>query len=218
MPQEDALLNIDISITNKPELIGNRYVTQDFVSSSDVKTNLNKYMDIEEIIKKLNFKNRYVGQMTNTTNQVLPFYQRLIDKSILKPNKFSFVSIGAHHNLYSYDGYSEFETKKEIHNYEAYQAFVYLFLKKYIDKMIWVHPDYYTEEDVDKHFKCMDFVKRNGYHIVSINQGLRFVVKPIKWSLFLPSKYNWKNISLIANKLTTNFKPDDLRKLKNIIF
>lgn len=218
MANELALLNIDVNFTNKPELVGNQYVSQEFVGLNDIKTKLNQYMDINEVIDKLNLKHKYTGQMTNSTVQALPFYQRLLDKGIVVPKKFSFVHIGAHHNLYSFGDHSEYELMNEIHDYESHQAFAYLFTKKYVDNISWVYPEHYTEEQLDKHFKELDFIKKNGYYIVSINQGLRFIVKPIKWSQFFPSKYNWKAISIITNPHTANFKPGDLHKLKKIIF
>lgn len=218
MANELTLLNIDIDFINKPELKGNRYVTDNFVSLSDIKTNLNKYMDVGDVITKLSLKHKYVGQMTNSTDQVLPFYQRLLEKGIVKPKNFNFVNISSHCNIYSFGGHDEYEQKKEIHDYEGYQAFAYLFNKGYIDNMTWVYPDHYDEEQLDSHFKGMDYIKRNGYYIVSINQGLRFIVKPVKWSNFLPTKYTWKAISIITNKHTANFVPEDLRKLKELIF
>jgi len=215
---EIALLNIDINIINKPELIGNQYVEKTFVSSTDLKTKLTKYMSVDDIVNKLSLAHQYTGQMTNSTEQILPFYQRLIDKSVLKPRNFSFIHIGSHCNLYSYGGHDEYEQKSELHAYEPNNAFAYLFLKKHIDKMIWVHPDHYTEEQIDNHFRNMEFYKKNGYHFISINQGLRFVVQPVKWTAFLPSKYTWKAISIITNKLTANFEPEDLQKIKALIF
>lgn len=215
---ETTLLNIDINFTNKPALIGNRYVSMDFVSSSDIRTRLEQYMNVDEIIKKLNLKHKCVGQMTNSTEQVIPFYKRLVDKGVVQPLHFTFVHIGAHSNLYSHEGHFEYENKKEIHNYDPHNAFAYFFVKKFIDKMIWVYPDHYTEDQVDKHFEGMDFYKRSGYHIVSINQGLRFIVKPIQWSKFTTSNYDWKAISIITNPHTANYKPEDLQKLKQLIF
>lgn len=218
MVNELALLNIDIDFTNKPELRGNQYIIQDFVGLNDIKTKLNPYMPVDGIIKKLNLIHKYTGQMTNSTEQILPFYQRLIDKGVVEPKKFTFVHIGAHCNLYSFGGHDEYELKKEIHDYEDHQAFAFLFVRKYIDNMTWVYPDYYDEHQLDSHFQGMDFIKRNGYYIISINQGLRFIIKPVKWSNFLPTKYIWKTISIITNKHTANFKPEDLHKLKELIF
>ncbi len=218
MIHETTLLNIDIDFTNKPELIGNQYVSKEFVSSSDIKTNLRKYMDIDEITEKLRFDHKYMGQMTNSATQNLSYYQRLLDKGIFVPKKFSFVTISSHHNLYSFGGHSEYELKNELHDYEPHQAFVYMFKKKYIDTMTWVYPDYFTPEQVDMHFKGMDYVKKNGYHMVSINQGLRLVVKAIKWSDFKTSQYKWKALTIVTNQHTANYKPEDLFKLKNLIF
>lgn len=218
MPLEPVLLNIDVNFTCKPELVGNQYVVEDFVGSSNIKTLIRPYIDVQQVIEKLKFKHKINGQITNSTNQILTFHQRLIDRGVVEPKKFTFIHIGAHNNLYSYGGHSEYEYKKEIHDYESYQAFAYFFVKKFIDKMIWVVPDHYTEEQIDKHFAGMDFIKRNGYHLVSINQGLRFVVQVVKWSNFLPSKYEWKAATIVTNKHTANFKPADLQKLRELIF
>jgi len=213
-----AILNIDINFINKPELIGNKYVDEKFVSSTDIKTFLQKYMEVDDIIKKLNLKHKYAGQITNSTEQILPFYQRLLDKKIIEPKNFSFVHIGSHCNIYSYEGHDEYETKKELHNYDYNNAFSYLFVKKYIDKIIWIYPEYYTEHNLDKHFSGMDYYKKNGYYFISINQGLRFIIQPIKWSQFIPSKYNWKVITVIANDLIAKYTSEDLYKIKEIIF
>lgn len=213
-----ALLNIDINFINKPEVIGNQYVEPTFISSSNIKTFLQKYMDVNEIIKKLNLKHKYTGQITNSTEQILPFYQRLIDKGVIVPKEFSFVHIGSHCNIYSYGGHDEYETKEELHNYDPNNAFAYLFVKKYIDKMVWVYPEHYTEDNLDKHFSGMDYYKKNGYYFISINQGLRFIIQPVKWSQFIPSKHDWKAITIITNHLTAKYTPEDLQKIKELIF
>ena len=90
-----ALLNIDINFINKPEVIGNQYVEPTFISSSNIKTFLQKYMDTNEIVEKLNLKHKYTGQITNSTEQILPFYQRLIDKGIIEPKKFNFIHVSS---------------------------------------------------------------------------------------------------------------------------
>lgn len=218
MAGDKALLNVDANFIYKPELIGNQYVSRGFVGHSDVKTNILKYMEFSNVTDKLQLKRKYVGQITSSTEQVLAFYQRLVDKNVVEPKKFKFVHIGSHCNIYSWGGHVEYETKDEIHNYEAHNAFAYLFVKKYIDNIIWVHPDHYDEHTIDAHFAMMDTTKRNGFHIISINQGLRFLVKPVRWSDFKSLSYDWKAITVIANKLTANFNADDLVELKSLIY
>lgn len=218
MPIEQAILNIDVNFTNKPELIGNQYVNKNHVGLTEVKSKLKKYITVDEVLSKLNLKHKYPGQITNSTKQILPMYQKMIENDVVEPKKFSFVHIGSHCNVYTHGGHIEYEFKKELHDFESHQAFSYLFAKKYIDKMLWVHPDHYTEKQIDEHFEGLDFVKRNGYHMISINQGLRFVIKPIRWNQFFPSKYDWKGISIVADNHTANFESEDLEKLKGIIF
>lgn len=217
MPIEKGILNVDINFINKPEVIGNQLVNNNFISTTDIKTQLHRNMEPVEIVKKLNLKYKHTGIITSSTEQILPYYQKLIDKEVVLPKKFQFIHIGSHCNVYSYGGSAEYVGKNEIHDFDHNNAFVYLFKKGYIDKMTWIVPDYYTESHIDKHFKAMDFYKKNAYHIISINQGLRLVIQVIKWSQFLTSKYDWKAISIITNKHTAKYKPEDIQELKKLI-
>jgi len=217
MPIEIGLLNVDMNFINKPEVVGNQLINNDFISTTDIKTMLHRNLKPEAIVKKMKLKHKHRGVITSSTEQILPYYKKLIDKKVLIPKRFSFVNVSSHCNIYSYGGSAEYMGKDEIHDYNHHNAFVYLFKKGYIDKITWVVPDHYTENQIDGHFKAMDFYKKNAYHIISINQGLRIIVQVIKWSQFLTSKYEWKAITLIANPHTAKYTSEDLQELKKLI-
>jgi hypothetical protein len=212
----DTLMNIDLSFINNPVLRGNKFIEKDFLSQSDIHANIKHDETLKSVLEKMKMKKKS-GQVVSLPTQLLPYYNKLLGSKAFD-NGFQFVHVGAHHHLYSWEGYAEYEYKKEINHYDEYNAFAYLFIKKYIDKMTWVYPSHYTEADVDSHFKYMEHIKKNGYYFININQGLRFVVQPVKFTNYMEAKYNIKYLTFVANHLTSTYSSDDLRAANQMLF
>ena len=64
-----------------------------------------------------------------------------------------FIHIGMHNHVYSYESWGEFNYKDKPQQYNNYNAFLYLFKILGLQKMVWIYPDYYTNEELMKHFE-----------------------------------------------------------------
>ncbi|MFW6047287.1 MAG: hypothetical protein ACOCP4_05835 [Candidatus Woesearchaeota archaeon] len=181
---KQAILNLDTNFFTNPSYHGNGMVIKDFNQAGNLKRK--KWLEVDDLLEKLPFKKKrgdVIKKATSLLYEIQDYNLRELD----------FIHIGMHNHVYSYESWGEFNYKNKPQQYNNYNAFLYLFKVLGLQKMIWVYPDYYTNEELMKHFE------NTYFELHQKNFKLKFE-------------------ALEANVYSTRFKDFDFSEYDNILY
>jgi hypothetical protein len=141
---KQAIINLDTNFFSMPVYHGNGMVVKDFNITGNQKRT--KWLNIDDFLERLPFK-RKRGETVKKATSLLYEYQKFDLSNI------DLIHMGMHNHVYSYESWREFNYKNKPQQYNNYNAFLYLFKELGLQKMVWVYPDYYTNEELMKHFE-----------------------------------------------------------------
>lgn len=201
-----AIINLDTNFFSHPGFEGNGMVVKDFNQTANKKRS--KWIEVEDFLEKLPFKRRK-GSFGKKTTSLLYQFEKTDFSDV------DFIHFGMHNHVYSFESWSEFNYKTSPQQYNEYNSFLYFFKKKQLKKMIWVYPDYYTNEELMKHFENTYFeLSRKNFKISFDDFEANIFATRFK-DIDL-SEYDVKHFSIILNQ--PNLLSDsDLSSIKDKI-
>jgi len=215
--KNDAILNIDLDFFTEPCYTGNGYLDSNWQSYTSFQAKAKNWLNNEDFFKKINLNNRVRGCSIGQDDQVPFYYNKIIKEGYISPLNFDFIHIDAHHDMYSKYN-SHYYKNHELANYNNWDSLISLFINRWVKKVIWVYPDYYNSDFLNKHLFFREEVEeKNGLYFFNFVQNTNIEIKPIKWSDFNADNYVWKYISLILNSNISKIDNELLIKIRSFI-
>lgn len=211
---KDAVLNVDMTFFTNKAYKGAGYITQDWNSYSDFQSEAQKWLSIHDFIMKCNLERRR-GSYVFENKQLLYNIQRIIKDEYI--SKFDFVHMSAHHDIFSWYPLNHYRVHA-LHDYQNFDYNIALFKEKWIHRLIWIVPSWFTQDDITEQFSFRQEISKSNEntYICHFVEGISIEIKVVKFDEWL-CNYNWKYINVVMNKKISKFDPNYLEELKKYI-
>lgn len=201
-----AILNLDTNFFSNPGFEGNGMVVKDFNQTANKKRS--KWIEVNDFLELLPFKKRRGSFGKKTTSLIYQFEN-------FDFTDVEFIHFGMHNHVYSYESWSEFNYKTNPQQYAEHNSFLYFFKIKQLKKMIWVYPDYYTNEELMKHFENTYFeLSKKNFKITFKDFEANILATRFK-DIDL-SDYNVKHFNITLNQPSL-LNDEDLMRIRDKI-
>lgn len=200
-----AVLNLDMDFFTSPPYFGRFYGETKATSFSTFHATSKLWIDSKDFLNKMDFKHRIRGATMRNDNQSYLYIKSMIDQNVLVPNNFTIVNFDSHHDCYIHwdeNWYRSVEGK-----FHGYDNMVAPFINKWVSEIIWVTPDYMTDDMFREQFKYMSVNYINNDVIVNISDSLRIRIKRLKWSDYQSTFFDYKYFCLIMNPEMSKSNP-----------
>lgn len=219
-----ALLHLDMGFFSTPWFYGNYYGKQDYISETDHRAKVKKWLSIEDWLEKMNIEDRYRGALFAESKQALLYWINYFNRHPDEKGKITLIHMSAHHNAYNYVS-ADYYLDKELSRFKSFEYIIGAMREKLFSKVVWITPDYFTQDDLNKQFDdCVHAVYgRNYYKMDFFTEGrdkskdFTFNINIAPWDNF-NSIYDIGYFTVALNKnITMVDESDNIGKLKNKI-
>lgn len=218
---KEAIVSLDLDFLVEPYYQGNYFVTSKWHSKEDFRTHASKWIDINTLLQKINAPERIRGCIVNRDDQVPLYLNNLIERGYTQKKVFTYYHFDAHHDTWAYYPPRYYRTHS-LSDFKPFEANLALFYKGIIDKVIWVVPDYFTQEDIDwQMYWRHDEIKKDPRQLIYRFQFLQNQTQEIEVRRLSEvsslRKMKWKYFAAVINDDISLYTQEDLKKLKEVI-
>ncbi len=210
-----AVLNLDMDFFTNPPYFGRFYGKTNAESYSTFHATSSLWLSTEDFIKKTNLTHRIRGAKMRNDNQSFLYIKKMIDEKVLEPKKFTIVNFDSHHDAYvHWDEHWYRSVDGAFHNYDNMIA---PFIHDWVDEIIWITPDYMTDDMFKLQFSNMNTTTSGDVTIIHISSHLKIRIRRIKWSDYNPDSFNWKYMNLITNPEMSKANPKMIEEISQFV-
>ena len=203
----DTILNIDLDFLTQPYYEGNHYIVREWKSTTDFLAKAKNWITPEKIFEKLDIVDPIKGDSVASDKQVLFSWEKTVSKKIVS-SPFRILNFDAHLDMYAINTDDDYYDIFSLANFNDYDSCIAPFKYKWVDRIDWVVPDYFTIEDIEKQFTFIKPIYRDGnLYELYVSDNFKVWVKIIKFSELKKEEYNIKYFSMVLN--SDKCKSDD---------
>lgn len=214
----DAIISLDSDFFVKPTYFGSYFAEKDWNSYEDFKAKSERWLTQEKFLSALNLKDPIRGCVVPENNQTIFNIKNVFQSGYLEKGNTQILLFDAHPNIYYWYEPGVIDSWS-LSNFHAYDSTLALFKEKFVDKVIWITPDYVDGEVFKSHFKNFKIFREQNTIMPFVSKEFQVQVKMIKWSEFLarPKNYIYKYFAFTTNPRMVNHTQEELKSITSMI-
>lgn len=195
-----GVINLDLDWFNQPYYTGSGWVEKEWKSWSDFQAKAKTWITIEEFLEKTHIPERIRGNSGSQDHQTLYSFNKIKDEGWID-EETTLYYFDAHHDCFSYFP-KEYYSSHSYSHFKPYEALAAIHYYGVFQDIIWIVPDYFTDEDLNRQISWReDGIKREGHKIIfDFFKKEPLVLETKKIGEIDFSSIEWKYMNIVMNE------------------